>query len=431
MKKRVIGIIIASTALALIGILIIQVYWMRNAYRLQEELFDNSVSVTLKSVVNRMFDERNTADCGSSICNSDCDRRTLSVIRAINPAKLDSLLDEEFGDAEITRQYAWGVFDPVSGTFFSGENNHLRPQILESGHKVSLSCLYRTEHLMLGIFFPNESEMLLWKILPWMIISLILMLAVVAAFTFMIFSFMKQKKLSQLKSDFVNNMTHELKTPISTISLASEMLLNPKSHISDDKTRKYAKMIFDENQRLQQQVDQVLQISILEKGAFKIETSTFDVHKVIKQSISRFELIVRNSNGTIRFKPQAEVSEISTDINHFQNVVCNLLDNAVKYSGNAPDITVETAIKNEMLVISVSDKGIGISSENQRLIFDKLYRVPTGNVHDVKGYGIGLYYVKTIIDALGGEVKVKSEPSKGSIFEVLFPLKVSIGINEL
>lgn len=424
MKKSTIALIISFAALALIGILIIQLYWMKNALRLQEELFNNQITVTLKTVVNRMFDERTAEVNEPFVCNPGCDHLTKAVLSAINTVRLDSLLHEEFSNSEITKDHVWGIFDPATGTFYAGENMHQRSNILHSKHQISLSCLYRHEQIMLGVYFPNENELLRGKLLPWMILSLIFVLVVVFAFSYTIFSFMKQKKLSEIKADFVNNMTHELKTPISTISLASEMLLSQQSTDADDKTRKYARMIFDENQRMQQQVEHVLQMAVLEKGTFKLEISSFDAHKLIGQCIYNFELAIKNAHGSIEFYPRASDYNINADQAHFLNIICNLIDNAVKYSSESPEIKITTRNENGMFVVAFSDKGIGISADNQKMIFDKLYRVPTGDLHDVKGFGLGLYYVKTITEALKGRVKVKSEPGKGSTFEVWLPVNV-------
>lgn len=430
MKKSTIALIISFAALALIGILIIQLYWMRNAQRLQEELFNNQITVTLKTVVNRMFDERTAEVSEPFVCNPECDHLTKAVLSAINPVRLDSLLHEEFSNAEITKDHVWGIFDPATGTFYAGENMSQRNNILHSKHQISLSCLYRHEQIMLGVYFPNENELLRGKLLPWMILSLIFVLVVVFAFSYTIFSFMKQKKLSEIKADFVNNMTHELKTPISTISLASEMLLSQQSTDANDKTRKYARMIFDENQRMQQQVEHVLQMAVLEKGTFKLEISSFDAHKLIGQCIYNFELAIKNAHGSIEFFPRANDYNINADQAHFLNIICNLIDNAVKYSSESPEIRISTRNENGMFVVAFSDKGIGISTDNQKMIFDKLYRVPTGDLHDVKGFGLGLYYVKTITEALKGRVKVKSEPGKGSTFEVWLPVNVMANVYE-
>lgn len=430
MHRNKVRLIIFFAGLAMIGIIFIQFYWMKNAFQLQEKLFDDRVNVALKSVVNRMFDEKLTPDSPPYVCSPDCDRRTSRVLMEINPVRLDSLLHEEFDGMDITREYAWGVFDPYTTRFFMGETGALQEDIIESAHTVSLSCLYRNEQLTMGVYFPQENKLILMKILPWVLLSLVFVGVIIYAFSWMIFSFQKQKKLSDIKSDFVNNMTHELKTPISTISLASEMLLNSNGNLSDDKKQKYTRMIFDENLRLQQQVEQVLQMAILEKGSFKLELTLFDAHEVIEKCINRFDLVIKNTSGRIAFNPASIDSFIEADLTHFQNVICNLLDNAIKYSGSSPDIVVSTGLVDKKFVISFQDKGIGISQENQKMIFEKLYRVPTGNIHNVKGFGLGLYYVKTIIEALGGEVKVHSEVNKGSTFEILMPYPVKSKVNE-
>lgn len=389
--------------------------------QLKEEQFNNKVMVTLKSVVNRMFDERGVVQGQSAECGEGCDSRTLNVLLAINPVHLDSLLREEFGGMEITREYAWGVYNPATKTLFAGDAGDYKKQVVNSRHCVSLSCLYRSEQLLLGVYFPGERGFLWRKIVPWLLLSLTLLIVMISAFSYMIFSILRQKKLSEMKTDFVNNMTHEFKTPISTISLASEMLLNPRVYESPERTRRYASIIFDENLRLKHQVDQVLQIAVLDTGEYRLRLRNFDAHETIGTCLKSFELTVRDKGGFLKFKPGAATSILFADESHFINMINNLLDNAAKYSASYPEIMVVTRNNNGMFVVEVRDKGIGISAENQKHIFRKLYRVPTGNVHDVKGFGLGLYYVKTMAEALHGFVSVKSEPRKGSIFEIHLP----------
>jgi len=225
-----------------------------------------------------------------------------------------------------------------------------------------------------------------------------------------------------MKSDFVNNMTHEFKTPISTISLASEMLLKPEVYDFPTRTKRYAGIIHDENLRLKQQVEQVLQIAILDKGDYRLNIREFDAHEAIKSCLKNFELIIRDKGGFLKSKLSANQSIVNADYNHFVNIINNLLDNATKYAQGYPEIQVITKNIGAVLVVEVHDKGIGISSENLKYVFRKLYRVHTGNVHDVKGFGLGLYYVKTMVEAMGGLVKAKSELKKGSVFELHLPV---------
>ncbi|MBW6490120.1 MAG: HAMP domain-containing histidine kinase [Lentimicrobium sp.] len=423
MKKHSILLLILITSVSLAGIIFIQIYWVRNALRLQEEQFDNKIQLTLKSVVNRMFDERGLVGIDSTVCGEHCDRRTYNVLTSVNTIRLDSLLNEEFGGMEISKTYAWGVYNPGCGTIFAGNTGSYRSELITTNHHVSLSCLYQSEKLLLGVYFPAERNMLWLNIFPYLLLAFVLLGIVIFAFSYMIFSFLKQKKLSEMKSDFVNNMTHEFKTPISTISLASEMLLKPEVSESPARTRRYGNIIHDENLRLKQQVEQVLQIAILDKGEYRLSRKEFDAHEALKLCMKNFELTIRDKGGFMGKKLNATHSHIYADFHHFINMVNNLLDNAVKYSEAYPEIQIITKNIGGMFVVEVHDKGIGISSENIKYVFNKLYRVHTGNIHDVKGFGLGLYYVKTMAEAMGGSVKARSELKKGSIFEIHMPLR--------
>lgn len=423
MKKRTIAILILFSSLSMLGIVFIQVYWVNNAVQLQAAQFDNKVQLILKSVVNRMFDERDIALSDTTRCkNLHCDHRTLQVLSSINTLRLDSLLNEEFGSMKISKAYKWGIFNADCGTVFAGNADDFTDQLIGSSHRISLSCLYQSEELLLGIYFPEEKNVFWLKILPWLLLSFMLLSVLIYAFSFVVFSLLRQKKLSEMKTDFVNNMTHEFKTPIATISLASEMLLRPEIAESPVKSNKYAKIIHQENQRLQQQVDQVLQISILDKGGYSLNKVDFNANDAIKLCLKNFEITVRDRGGFISGKLNAVEAVLHNDFHHFVNMVNNLLDNAAKYSTTYPEIQVITKNIDGQFVVEVHDKGIGIGSEDMKHVFRKLYRVHTGNVHNVKGFGLGLFYVKTMAEAMGGSVHVRSELKRGSVFEIHLPL---------
>jgi len=228
-----------------------------------------------------------------------------------------------------------------------------------------------------------------------------------------------------MKSDFVNNMTHEFKTPISTISLASEMLLKPQVYSSGEKTKRYANIIYDENLRLKNQVEQVLKIAVLDKGEVKIKRKMVDVHKILENIVKSFKLIMVERKGKIRTSFKATEHMLLADRLHFTNIINNLVDNANKYSPENPEILISTKNVKGGIMICVKDNGIGISSENQKHIFKKLYRVPTGNIHNVKGFGLGLYYVKTMVEAHGGTIDLVSTLDKGSQFDIYIPFNYS------
>ena len=226
-----------------------------------------------------------------------------------------------------------------------------------------------------------------------------------------------------MKNDFVNNMTHELKTPISTISLASQML-NDKSIPDEQKNMaQISRIIQTESKQLGFQVERVLQMAIFDHGQLKLKLEEIDLHDVIETVAQNFLLQIDKRAGKLEFTPEAEETVVRGDVMHLTNVISNLIENAMKYTRQTPRIGIATRNERGTIVISVSDNGIGISKEDQKRIFDKFYRVPTGNVHNVKGFGLGLSYVKLIVEKHRGTIQIKSEPDKGSRFDINLPLQ--------
>lgn len=275
---------------------------------------------------------------------------------------------------------------------------------------------------ILYLNFPGQQSHLL-KNMGWALsFSGLLMLVIVGCFAYAITAFRKQKKLSDLKTDFINNMSHELKTPISTISLASEALSDPDLIGETTRIRHFAGIIFDENQRLKQQVERVLQMGRMDKGELKLNKSDFDLHDVIRKEVDRITPAMEARQGSLEMELEAGHTHLFADQVHFSGIIQNLLDNAIKYSPETPKIKVSTAVRGKELILSVADKGIGMSKEVQKRVFDKFYRAQTGNRHDVKGFGLGLSYISLMTEAHGGEINLKSEPGKGSEFTLTFPV---------
>jgi len=241
--------------------------------------------------------------------------------------------------------------------------------------------------------------------------------------SFTVFIILRQKQLSKIKNDFINNMTHELKTPISTISLASQMLKDKTIVNSGASIENIAKIINDESRRLGFQVEKVLQMAVFNESRMKLKKKNISVNSVVYNLLPNFNIRLDSVNGHIYEHLDAVEDEIMADELHLTNVISNLLDNAIKYCKLTPEISVSTRNFNNGIIIAVSDNGIGISSNDKKLIFERFYRVHTGNVHDVKGFGLGLSYVNTVIVAHGGKVSVESTLDKGSKFEIYLPLK--------
>jgi len=274
------------------------------------------------------------------------------------------------------------------------------------------------------IYFPTQNSYLLKETGLLVIPTFLLTAMLIGIFVYTILIILRQKKLSDIKNDFINNMTHELKTPISTISLASQMLRDNSLNNTPKSIDHISGIIYQESKRLTTQVEKVLQMAVFNEGSLKLKFKEVNVNSLIETVVLNFELRVKSRSGVLTSDLKAHPSIIWADEVHITNVLFNLLDNAVKYSKEEPIIHISTELKDNYLVVSVKDQGIGIQSEHLNQIFERFYRVPTGNVHDVKGFGLGLSYVKKIIDVHKGKIKVESAIHKGTKFMIYFPINV-------
>jgi two-component system phosphate regulon sensor histidine kinase PhoR len=254
-----------------------------------------------------------------------------------------------------------------------------------------------------------------------LVLSALFVFIIILAFGSAIYQLIRQKQISEIKTDFINNMTHEFKTPIATINLAIDSIRNPRIIEDKEKVVRYAEMIREENKRMHAQVENVLRISKLEKNQLDLSKDVVDVHEVIENAINHFDLIIRNKDGAIDSRYGAVQNEVLASKFHLTNVIMNILDNAVKYSDDVPRVHVTTENAGNFVVIKIKDEGIGMSKPVQRKIFDKFYREQTGNIHNVKGLGLGLSYVKSIVERHQGQVFVESEKGKGSTFTIKIP----------
>lgn len=362
-------------------------------------------------LLNQVFDELFNSPFAPNIENR------------VTYGQLDTLISKALLSKGIKTEYEFGVLSEARNIMVIEKNAEFRNQLLEEGMIFPMFAGNgsgpSSDYLVL--LFPNQTRYLFVQISGMLFISAGLMLLIIIAFAIVIIAMIRQKKLSEMKNDFINNMTHEFKTPISTVSLACEVLNDPDVPKTDDLVHSYIDIISQENKRLGVLAEKILQTAILEKGQLNLRKDTLNIHDVIADVIHKISIQVEIRDGSISFFPEATDPVIIADKVHITNVINNLLDNANKYTPKKPLIKVTTENINHGILISISDNGTGISKANQKKIFDKLYRVPTGDVHNVKGFGLGLSYVKFIVEKHLGEVSVESELEKGSVFRVWLP----------
>jgi len=338
----------------------------------------------------------------------------------IEPKIVDSLLQLCFHNHGLNLRFEMAVFNDDGHMVFGREES------LANLKNSSLSArLFPNDVIQLPyylhVFFPNLDSYLFKNIWLLLVVSLIFILAIIFSFYYILRTVILQKKSSEIKNDFINNMTHELKTPISTISLACEALSDPELSSIENVKNRYIGIINAENKRLALLVEEVLQSAVLDKGDFKLKKEALNLEELLNDVIDKFSIQVKEKEGNVLMDAEPNLM-INADKNHFSNVIYNLLDNALKYTRAVPEIKISAKKTGEMVRIGVHDNGIGISAENVKKVFDRLYRVPTGNVHNVKGFGLGLSYVKIIAERHGGRVYVESQLGQGSVFYIELPL---------
>ena len=272
------------------------------------------------------------------------------------------------------------------------------------------------------ISFPQKKKFLFSDILAITLLSIIFTLVIIIAYTNALHQLIKQRQISEIKTDFINNMTHEFKTPIATINLALDAIKNPKVIDDKEKIFRYLQMIRDENKRMHAQVENVLRISKLEKKELDISKESQNVQDIIEDAVDHVHLIIEDRQGTITTHFEANRTTVLLNDVHFTNVIVNILDNAIKYSPDAPVIDIYTENIKDFILIKVKDRGAGMTKAAQKRIFEKFYREHTGDLHNVKGHGLGLAYVKRIVEDHNGQIFVESEKGKGSTFIIKVPL---------
>ncbi len=409
--------------IALMGLMSIQWYWIKNANEMNRAIFkDNLIKAQTRIAEKISKAEKTKARQESQYEGMLNFRRHLMYESFISVNQLDSIIAFELRNANIETSFDFGIYNYEHGLFLLEKSPKFQKQLIDRDYKVRLfpnDFFTSPEYLL--IYFPHETQFLLGELWGMLLISTILIIIIVYSFTYTITTIFRQKRYTEMKNDFINNMTHEFKTPISTISLACETLADRDILKSEALTTSYIKMIQEENKRLAGMAEKILQTAILDKGQMKMKREPIDLHEIIREVIKNISIQVEIKDGVILKKFNATEPVIEADRVHITNLIYNLLDNANKYSPKKPVIKIQTENMVDGIVIFIEDNGIGIGKNEQKKIFKKLYRIPTGDIHDVRGFGLGLSYVKAIVEEHHGKITLDSEIGKGTRFRVFLP----------
>jgi two-component system, OmpR family, phosphate regulon sensor histidine kinase PhoR len=417
-SRTTLRVVIILAIISIAGITITQIYWVRKAFDIRENQFNRDVSAALNTVAHRIFEINKTPIPSSSpVKQVSTNYFIVEANGPVNASVLEFLLVNEFKNRSITAGFEYGIYDCAEKCMKGG--NYISPRNVKSVSQFPETPRIGGDGYYFAVRFPFLEANLISQMGIWGFSSAVT-LVVIFFFGYTLFVILKQRRLSVVQKDFINNMTHEFKTPISTIAIAANVLRDPSIAQSPERLSNYATIIENENQRLKQQVERVLQMAEIEREDIQLKNEIIDLHGLIQEvAASRRVGLV----GTIDVDLKAAVPTVAGDRLHLASVLHNLLDNAAKYCETRPLVRITTTNQdNHHVVIEVADNGIGIAPSEKKKIFEKFYRVPTGNVHNVKGFGLGLSYVNDMVAKHKGRIYVESTPGRGSNFRIVLPI---------
>ncbi len=422
--KKVFPLIVVLITISVLGIIFIQMSWIRNAISLRQKQHQQDIEHAVTEVKNELYQLYIFSTGNIGFLDEES---RLFILQNFTTQKIDEKDIQNVIDKALAK---YNVNDPAEYTILNifqspiVSSRGFRPEYMSRSIMIPLQVENARTPETMYLYIEEDHNHVLHS-MGWMIgASIFFTTIIISAFALTVRTMFTQKKLSEIKSDFINNMTHELKTPLATISLAIDALTNEKVIHDTDKIKYYSGMIKDENKRMNKQVEKILQAARIEKQDIRLNLQQLNAHDIINKVANNLSLQIQEKNGTLKLNLHATRHLIEADEVHFSNIIFNLLDNAIKYSkDNLPlVIEIETQNAGSMLAIKVKDNGIGMNKETANRVFEKFYRAHTGNLHNVKGFGLGLSYVKAMVEAHEGKARVESTPGKGSTFTVSFPL---------
>lgn len=444
--KKIFPVIIVLISLSLVGIITIQLLWIKNMVLLRREQVRHNLDDATKDVAEELARHKASypGTLGKLLPGLRTEDATIDIFKSItvgqrfSTAEIEQKIHKAFlkNDLKNIRfEFGLAAIGPGYSPRMERQSKDFVAFYQDSIHNLSTTIpliapsgspgenLSSDEVLMVVI--PDYKDIVLKSLGLNIVTAILFTIIIITAFYLTLRTMLRQKKLSEIKNDFINNMTHEFKTPLATISLAVDALKNEKVMGSPEKMTYFSSIIKEENQRMNRQVETILKAALMEKQEVQLMLRPIHLHEVIENVVDNFTLQLEDKNGKAEVFLNATNDLIDADEVHLSNLVNNLIDNSIKYSKDnvPPDIRITTSSDDKKIMIRLEDNGIGMSKETVKRIFEKFYRAHTGNIHNVKGFGLGLSYVKTMVEAHGGDIKVESVLGKGSVFNIELPLK--------
>jgi len=421
MKSKTIRIIVLFAIISVVGIIAIQIFLMQQAFDLKEKQFNQTATIALQNAAEKVLSYDNQQiPLAGLVTQVSSNYFVIMLNSEIETTVLEFLLKNELEKRKLLMDFEYGVYNCQSGNMVYGNYVSFRNHVYQS-EKRELP-VWKNDQYYIVVLFPDKDSNLISQLGVWLFLCAVLLLVCVF-FGYSIFVILKQKRLWEIQKDFINNMTHEFKTPLSTILVSSELLRKSEINQSQQQILNYTSIIQNETFRLKNQVEQVLKVALLDKDKTKLILEQVSVNECISTAERSIKLLINQKNGIININLNATNYWVKADLLHLTNVFFNLLDNALKYTTQQPEINITTENYKNNIIVTFKDNGIGIDKKNLRKIFDKFYRVPTGNIHDVKGFGLGLFYVKSILKTFKGSILVDSQVNAGSVFKVMLPVQ--------
>lgn len=421
MRHKQIRFVVLLGAISIIGIISVQAYFLQKAWNIREKQFSQTLEIGLKNVAEKMSRlNATTLPYGNPVRQLSSNYFVVDMNSMIDANILEFYLKKEFEKLNLHTDYEYAIYDchtdkMVYGDYISADGASKTPKLTVNLPKYSGYLYY------FGIRFPSLRSSVAGDMAIWFFFTAILLLSVIF-FVYAIFIILQQKRFSEMQKDFINNMTHEFKTPISSINISADILVQPDIVNDPGRLSRYGWIIKQENQRLNLLVEKLLQIARLEKSGIQLKIERITLNELVRTVTDNF---MANHGGSAQTEVSldANIDKVEADVLHLSSILYNMTDNALKYAGENPIIRIMTRKEHDKVLIIVSDNGPGIAPRYRRRVFDKFFRIPSGNIHNVKGFGLGLYYVRIICRAHHWKIRLRSEPGTGAIFTIEIPLK--------